>query len=130
MSCVEFGYGHGRLIVDNCERVHIADVTCDGNPVVANRVVLRHADGFETLYWHLKEGSVAVRVGQRVVCGEGLGLVGSSGYSTVPHLHFEVSDADGVRVDPFAGPRSQPESLWSVQDAGDGLPGDRCPASR
>ncbi len=103
------------------------DVDCDGHPVVANHVVLRHSDGRETLYWHLKQGSVAVGAGDEVGCADLLGLVGSSGYSTVPHLHFEVHDAAGQPLDPFAGERSQPDSLWSVQEAGDGLPADRCP---
>lgn len=92
----------------------------------ANYVKLRHADGVETWYWHLARDSVTVAVGDRVSCGEPLGLVGSSGYSTAPHLHFEVVGADGVAIDPFAGPLSQPESCWVEQDAGDRVPGRTC----
>ncbi len=102
------------------------DVDCDGHPMRANRVVLRHADGRRTLYWHLKRDSVAVVVGAAVGCGDLLGLVGSSGRSTVPHLHFEVTSVDGEVIDPFAGPESQPESLWREQSPGDGLPTDAC----
>ena len=67
-----------------------------------------------------------VAVGDRVACGEPLAPVGSSGYSTAPHLHFEVVDAGGAVVDPFAGPLSQPESRWVEQNAGDRVPGTTC----
>lgn len=99
-------------------------ISCDGYPMVGNRVILDHGDGVRTLYWHLKNGSVAVEVGQDVTCGEPLGLVGSSGYSSGPHLHFELQ-VDDVVVDPYAGPESQPESWWTEQDVG-GLPGQQC----
>lgn len=102
------------------------DVSCDGNDGIANSVILEHADGTQTLYWHMKEGSVAVEVGDEVACGTHLGLVGSSGYSSMPHLHFEVQDVDGVVVDPYAGPYSQEESLWDEQGFAEGLPGPGC----
>ena len=101
-------------------------VDCDGHPMRGNHVVLRHEDGRETRYWHMKSGTVAVEMGDQVDCGDVLGLVGSSGNSTVPHLHFEVHDGGGVTLDPFAGPESQPESLWREQAPGDGLPSDAC----
>ncbi len=47
------------------------------------------------LYAHLQPGSVRVRPGQRVQRGEVLGLVGNSGNSTAPHLHFHVMDGPG-----------------------------------
>ena len=96
--------------------------------MVANQVVLEHPSGVRTRYLHMKSGSVAVEVGQEVVCGEVLGLVGSSGLSSMPHLHFEVSDASGSRVDPYAGPFSQPESWWRDQgDDPEDLPPSACP---
>ena len=62
------------------------------------RVVrLQHDDGTLTLYAHLSE--VLVATGQRVTAGTYLGLEGSSGHSTGPHLHFEVR-VGGVPVDP------------------------------
>jgi murein DD-endopeptidase MepM/ murein hydrolase activator NlpD len=62
-----------------------------------NLVTLRHADGFETRYAHLS--AVDVQVGDVVEAGTGLGKVGSTGYSTGPHLHFEVRH-DGKPIDP------------------------------
>ena len=60
-------------------------------------VVLRHRNGFETRYAHLS--SLDVKAGETVVQGQQLGRVGSTGRSTGPHLHFEVTQA-GRRVDP------------------------------
>jgi murein DD-endopeptidase MepM/ murein hydrolase activator NlpD len=62
-----------------------------------NLVRVRHSDGFETRYAHLSE--VDVKVGDVVEAGTELGKVGSTGYSTGPHLHFEVR-RDGVAIDP------------------------------
>jgi murein DD-endopeptidase MepM/ murein hydrolase activator NlpD len=68
-----------------------------------NRVVLESVvDGVptQTLYAHMQDGSLAVSVGQSITVGTVLGLVGSTGYSTGPHLHFEVH-IDGVPIDPY-----------------------------
>jgi len=117
----------------NYDRCHAdiatGDVSCDGYPMRANYVVLRHAGGWKTFYLHLKQASILVQVGDRVNCGEVLGLVGSSGYSSAPHLHFGVEDAQNDPWDPYAGMLSQPETLWELQDQGDGLPGQMCNAS-
>jgi murein DD-endopeptidase MepM/ murein hydrolase activator NlpD len=102
------------------------DVDCDGHPMRANLVRIRHANGWESSYLHMRKGSVEVAVGDWVDCGDVLGLVGSSGRSSFPHLHFEVFDPDGESVDPFAGPMSQPESFWVEQIAEDMLPGAAC----
>lgn len=57
-----------------------------------------HGNGYQTQYGHMS--AVAVRAGQRVAKGEVIGFVGNTGYSTGPHLHFEVL-ADGQTIDPF-----------------------------
>lgn len=104
------------------------NVDCDGGPLLANYVILRHPDGRDTLYWHLMSGSVRVSVGDTVRCGDPLGTVGSSGNSSAPHLHFQV-ERDGAAEDPYAGPSSQPESSWTDQGPDAGLPGDGCTAA-
>ena len=69
-----------------------------------NAVYVQHADGSVAWYGHMKNGSLTNKaVGQTVAAGEYLGLVGSSGYSTGPHLHFEVYDPNNHLIDPFSG---------------------------
>ena len=79
-----------------------------------NHVEISHPGGLTTIYGHLRRGSIAVTQGQQVGEGALLGLVGSSGKSNWPHLHFEVRRS-GAAVDPFAGGCSVQESLWTNQ---------------
>jgi len=62
-----------------------------------NRVVIDHGNGVETTYNHLS--SISVSTGQKVTAGDRIGSLGSTGNSTGPHLHFEVSKG-GKFVDP------------------------------
>ncbi len=67
-----------------------------------NGVLIDHGQGWQTQYCHLRRGSVAVEPGSRVAAGTVLGLVGLSGLTSFPHLHFEVRHA-GRELDPFTG---------------------------
>ena len=70
-------------------------------------------------YGHLKKGSLTAKPeGARVEAGEVLGVVGSSGRSTGPHLHLEVYLA-GALIDPYAGAcnRINTTSWWAEQQA-------------
>lgn len=60
-------------------------------------VVIDHGYGFKTLYGHLSKSNV--KRGQRVERGDVIALMGSTGYSTGPHLHYEVS-RNGKRINP------------------------------
>ena len=60
-------------------------------------VIIEHADNYQTKYAQLSEFKVSV--GSQVKQGNVIGLVGSSGRSTAPHLHYEVI-LDGKRIDP------------------------------
>lgn len=57
---------------------------------VGNHVVVEIAPGLYALYGHMDPGSVRVEVGDTVERGQELGLIGSSGNSTTPHLHFHL----------------------------------------
>lgn len=61
-------------------------------------VRIDHGNGYESAYGHMS--SLAVEAGQQVAKGEIIGFVGSSGYSTGPHVHYEVL-VDGQAVDPY-----------------------------
>lgn len=63
-----------------------------------NYVVVAHGSGNTTLYAHMS--SIKVSVGQSVAQGAVLGITGSTGNSTGPHLHFEVTE-NGVRINPL-----------------------------
>lgn len=72
-----------------------------------NAVYILHADGSVAWYGHMKSGTLTTKtVGQTVAEGEYLGVVGSSGNSTGPHLHLEVYTNTSYTqlVDPWAGP--------------------------
>lgn len=62
-------------------------------------VVIDHGFGWQTLYAHLNQ--VDVTCGEEVLKGEVIGLMGSTGISTGPHLHFEMRNDDYGRVNPW-----------------------------
>jgi murein DD-endopeptidase MepM/ murein hydrolase activator NlpD len=89
------------VVEDNSDR----NTSCAGD---WNVVKVRHANGFEAFYGHLKRDSTTVSVGDTVQPGDMLGVVGSSGCSSHPHLHFEIRDCGNAVVDPFL------TDLWSA----------------
>lgn len=98
------------------------DRQCRTNSSQDNLVVILHDDGLVGVYRHLKSGSLtSAEVGTRIEEGDFIGIVGSSGSSTAPHLHFEtqIYDANnpggGQVVDPNAGSCGGGPSLWRHQ---------------
>lgn len=61
-------------------------------------VIINHGNGFKTLYAHFQQ--IYVKVGQSVGRGSAVGKMGSTGRSTGPHLHFEISK-NGVKLNPL-----------------------------
>ena len=67
-----------------------------------NGIVIDHGEGWETQYCHLRQGSIVVKPGMKVDRGTVLGMVGSSGLSSFPHVHLSLRHQDTV-IDPFGG---------------------------
>lgn len=80
-----------------------------------NGVLVDHGGGWETQYCHLKQGTVAVNVGDAVEPGAVLGQIGQSGAADFPHVHLSVRQ-NGRDLDPFA-----PETATTCGAAGTGL---------
>lgn len=66
--------------------------------VLGNHVVIDHGNEEFSVYAHLKQNSILVKVGDTVASGKVIGALGSSGNSTEPHLHFQVCDNPDVSV--------------------------------
>lgn len=80
--------GAGRVVARTYNRGH------------GNYVKIRHNGSYETLYAHMSRFAKGVNVGTNVRQGQTIGYVGSTGYSTGPHLHYEIIK-DGVHVNPM-----------------------------
>ncbi len=80
-----------------------------------NGVLIQHADGWETQYCHMRQGSVLVKAGDRVDTGARLGLIGQSGMADFPHVHLAVRH-NGTKIDPF-----EPEGGACTLTPGPGL---------
>jgi hypothetical protein len=115
--------GKVRAVRDGMEDKSVRETGKDAlrNREAGNSVLIDHGDGWLTLYAHLKKGSVAVAPGDLVLQGQKLGLVGLSGNTEFPHLHFEVKKR-GQSVDPFAPepnqtgcPGSAAAVLWDAE---------------
>ena len=90
-----------------------------------NFVLLEHEDGSLSVYAHMRTGSVTARkIGDTVEVGDYLGVIGSAGISTGPHLHFGVGFFENngggltfVEQDPWAGScnNTNPDGWWETQ---------------
>lgn len=93
------------------------DKMLEENKGCGNGVLVEHADGWQTIYCHLKQGSVAVKTGDTVATGQKLAEIGQSGAAEFPHLHFGVFH-NGKTIDPFTGSEALEgcgnvkESMW------------------
>lgn len=87
-------YGQDIVASDGGTVVHAGDI----NDGYGYYVIIDHGNGFQTVYAHCS--SLAVYEGQYVSQGQTIGYVGSTGYSTGPHLHFEVRQGSN-RLNPL-----------------------------
>lgn len=87
----------------------VADDGCNTGAVIVD-----HGNDLRTLYWHLSQ--VTVEVGQQVTTGEQIGVVGNTGCSKGPHLHFGVHYR-GTSIDPYGWCGRDPDP-WQTHPAG------------
>jgi murein DD-endopeptidase MepM/ murein hydrolase activator NlpD len=112
LAAKQNGWGDGSLGTD---------------PSHANYVIVNHAGGMRTLYWHMQNNTVTTKaIGSAIACGEQIGQVGNSGMTSGPHLHFEPQ-LNGVPDDPYAGSCGGPTTWWVNQNGGN--PVTTCEAS-
>ena len=91
------------------------DRNTDDNPnAVSNSIVISHVAGYRTEFMHLKRGSITVAQGDTVRAGQQIALIGSSGQSAAPHLHWEVR-VNNEPYEPFAGPCRPGGALFERQ---------------
>lgn len=102
------------------EVVYVIDSLFDRNKIAipalgyGNLIILKHNDSTYTYYAHLRKNSAQVKVGDTVEAEQFIGLVGSSGYASDPHLHFEIWINNKHR-EPFGGTTCNPgPTLWNT----------------
>ena len=92
---MDFGVGVGTSVISAMAgKVEAAGSSQGG---YGNRVIIKNGGGLQTLYAHLDK--IDVKEGQEVQAGSKIATSGNTGYSTGPHLHFEVIK-NGQKVDP------------------------------
>lgn len=103
---VDFAAPRGTRVIASADG-HVVSAGIKGG--YGNAVEIRHGGGITTLYAHLSGFASGVRAGSRVRQGEPIGFVGSTGYATGPHLHYEFKVA-GIHQDPMrvALPKAEP----------------------
>ena len=100
---VDFNPGNGTPVMSIADGVVVL-ATENGGGLGVNVEVQHNIDGqlVTSSYAHMQFGSLQVVEGQRVSAGQQVGVVGTTGQSTGPHMHLEMFGGDGVRFDGFA----------------------------
>ena len=77
-----------------------------------NTVIIKHAEGLYSKLSHLQKGSLAVKAGDNVHCGQIIGKVGNSGRSPYPHIHFQL------QTTPYIGSKTLKYPLFDYLEDG------------
>ena len=104
---------------DGCDSVGYYGNKCGGG--YGNWVMIDHGDGTSTVYAHMTKNSIVVDEGDKVVQGQKIGTMGSSGSSTGCHLHFEVR-VNNTRVNPadyISSSNPRPKSTYALSGVND-----------
>ncbi len=106
---VDFAAPVGAPVVSVADG-HVVDMGMRGG--YGNLIVIEHGGGYTTRYAHLSAFAPDLEVGAEVRRGSEIGFVGSTGFSTGPHLHFEIR-RDGTYLDPLD--ERLAFGLWSMR---------------
>ena len=87
-GAIDYGVPKGTVVMAAADGVVMT--TANLTTSYGTYVVIRHANGLQTIYGHGTYGSIVVKPGQTVKQGQKIMLSGNTGKSTGPHLHFEV----------------------------------------
>lgn len=97
-------YAFGKEILSPADGVVIeaVDGVRDNKPGIrgvygGNKILIKHQRGEISYFAHFKQGSIKVRIGDRVKKGQVIGLCGNSGRSTQPHLHYHLQDNEIIQ---------------------------------
>ena len=106
IDLVDFSHGYGALdwitahtegtVIGVCNLYYGQKL--DGS--YGNYVMLKHPNGYQTVYAHLAHNTLKVSLGEKVKKGQILGYMDNSGQSFGGHLHFEVRDKTNTKIDP------------------------------
>lgn len=95
-----YSFGADVLAPAEGEVIETVDGMRDNQPgelnsfhFLGNYVMLKHSEGVYSILGHLRQNSITVKAGQKLLAGQRLGECGNSGYSTDSHLHFHVQDS-------------------------------------
>ena len=83
-----------EAVANSCPHVSIWPTKCEHYNTYGNYIRIGNNDGTKAYYGHLKQNSISVSVGQSVRRGHPIAMMGSSGYSSGQHLHFELRASD------------------------------------
>ena len=96
-NAIDFVTPENTIVLAAAEGIvtYVKDYSCIGGPSVSfwdysNFISIKHQKGEYTRYDHLAFGSSKVRVGDIVTAGQEIAEVGMTGYTYLPHLHFQV----------------------------------------
>lgn len=111
-DAIDIGGAHGTRLVSVIDgKVTMATM----NGMCGGTLKVQGADGISTLYCHLN--AINVSVGDEVKAGQYVADLGTTGFSTGDHLHFNIK-VNGVSVDPVEFYKSQGIDLWELYPAG------------
>ena len=102
-------------VANKCDHVNYG-AACEHYTTYGNYVRIKGDNGIYFYYGHLKQNTIIVKKGDRVEKGQAIATMGSSGYSTGKHLHFEIRQTTSSSTRLNANPKGTLNGLVTYQD--------------